>query len=114
MQQIEMNFGKVAEIFTGRGPRDAKTSREVAKILNRSIRDLTAILTQERREGHAMLAGYYLTETREQVYRSCRALERKGRGIHTQKAQRKAIQYLPAAGDIAGRPQPPPITPYRS
>ena len=121
MQQIEMNFVKVAEVFTGRGPQNAKTAREIAKILNCSIRDVTAMVNQERREGYPILAntsgehaGYYLAETREQVYGFCGGLEHRAKEMHkTKKALMKALKDLPSEADIAGRQQPPPAITYR-
>ena len=116
MEQIPMSYHSIAEVFTGRGPKNAKTAREIAAILNCSVRDVTAMVNQERRAGTPICAntggehpGYYLPETREQVLAFCASLERREKEIHkTQKALRKALSQLPSAEEYGKRKQPPP------
>ena len=67
-------------LYTGR--ENARTGRELAKLLHCNIRDITAGIERERRQGQPIIAsydpeqpGYYLAETAEELQRYCNVLE---------------------------------------
>lgn len=88
-----------------KGEQNAQTGREICTLLNISMRDLTAAVERERRDGQPICAstgsnpGYYLAADREEMQRYCNSLMRRAGEIHkTRKACIKAMAALPAGG----------------
>ena len=85
-----------------RGEENAMTGKEICKILDISIRDLTASVEQERREGKPICAsvkkpfGYFLAATKDEMHRYCRSLKHRADEIHkTRIACTKTMEGLP-------------------
>lgn len=82
----------------GRGRENAKTGRELATLLNRNIRDITAQIEEERRAGYAICAscagrpGYYLADDPDDLRAYCDQL--KGRGIQVLKTRQALMNIL--------------------
>ena len=87
------------------GAENAKTGKELCKILNLKPRDITLTVERERRGGKPICAssnghnpGYYLATTQEEMQRYCRSLLHRAGEIHkTRRACLKAAENLPHA-----------------
>ena len=86
------------------GRANARTSRELCKVLNITPRELTRAVQKERREEQPICAtatgsgGYYLAETKEEMQRFCNALLHRAGEIHkTRRACIATIDNLPEA-----------------
>lgn len=86
------------------GRDNARTGRDLAALLNCNIRDITAQIEKERRDGHAICAatgdrpGYYLAADAAELQDYCDRL--KGRAIEvfkTRQALVKTLQRISAA-----------------
>ena len=85
------------------GADNAKTGKELCKILNLKPRDITLIVERERREGKPICAssngnnpGYYLAATQEEMQSYCKSLFHRAGEIHkTRRACLKAAENLP-------------------
>lgn len=88
------------------GRRNARTGRQLAKILHCDIRDITEQIERERREGRPICAstgenpGYYLAESAEELDKYCSRL--KSRAIEIFKTRQALIRTL---REIAGTRQ---------
>lgn len=86
------------------GKKNAKTGRALASILHCDIRDISAGVERERRQGQPIIAscdpenpGYYLAETAEELRRYCSKLHhRAGEIFKTRSALLDAAQTMPA------------------
>lgn len=85
-----------------KGRDNARTSKELCKVLNITPRELTRAVQQERRAGQPICAatgtkkGYYLAESKEEMQRFCTALLHRAGEIHkTRRACIKTIEHLP-------------------
>ena len=85
------------------GAENARTGRELCKILNITARDLTAAIARERRAGHPICAatgkipGYYLAGTQQEMQDYCgRLRHRAGEIFATRRACLATIDSLPA------------------
>ncbi len=87
------------------GAENAKSGKELCRLLNLTPRDVTLIIEHERRAGKPICAssngknpGYYLAETQEEMQQYCRSLLHRAGEIHkTRKACLAAAQSLPHA-----------------
>lgn len=84
------------------GAENAKTGRELCKALELNLRELTAIIERERRQGQPICAssgnnpGYFLAANKEEMQRYCNALSHRAGELHkTRKACIKTIDQLP-------------------
>lgn len=83
------------------GQENAITGRELARKLNCGIRDITAQIEKERREGQPICAafgdpaGYYLASDPEELQEYCESL--KGRAIELFKTRQALIKTLQKA-----------------
>lgn len=90
-------------LFTGR--ENARTGKELAKILNCSTRDISEGVERERRQGQPICAscdpeqpGYYLAASADDLEQYCRSLHRRAGEIHkTRRALLQIIDTLPPA-----------------
>lgn len=82
----------------GTGRENARTGRELATFLHCGIRDITAQVEKERREGHAICAatgenpGYYLAAGAEELQEYCDRL--KSRAIEVFKTRQALVRAL--------------------
>lgn len=80
------------------GRDNARTGRELAQVLNCSIRDLTEQIERERRQGQPICAasgenpGYYLAADAEELENYCDRL--KGRAIELFKTRQALVRVL--------------------
>ena len=89
-------------LFEGR--ENARTGRELSNALALNIRDLTELISRERREGAPICAsmdarrpGYFLAADREELARYCRTLEHRIRELEeTHRACRQVLDLMPA------------------
>lgn len=94
----------IHELLT-EGRENARTGRELAQALNCQIRDITAQIERERREGQPICAatgenpGYYLAETPEELEYYCDRL--KGRAIEIFKTRQALVKVLRKVRDTA-------------
>ncbi len=86
-----------------KGEKNAITGREICNLLGLTMRDVTAAVEKERREGWPICAntgsnpGYFLAETQSEMDRYCRSLAKRAGEIHkTRKACLATIPSLPA------------------
>lgn len=84
------------------GRENARTTRELCKVLNLKPRELTQQIQNERRAGQPICStntgtgGYYLAESKQEMERFCRALLHRAGEIHkTRNACIKTIDDLP-------------------
>lgn len=90
-------------LFIGKG--NARTGRELAAILHCDIRDISAGVESERRQGQPIIAscdpnkpGYYLAETSEELQAYCARLHHRAGEIYkTRRALLKTSARLPAS-----------------
>ena len=89
--------------YLDRGKNNAKTGRELCKLLGITSRNLTETIELERRQGHPICAsctapakGYYLAECMEEMQDYCRSLARRvGEIEKTRAACERAGELLP-------------------
>ena len=89
--------------YLSKGAANAKTARELAKLLDCDTRGITQIIESERRAGAPIISsndpttpGYYLAETAEEVQHYCRRLhQRAGEIFKTRRALLKTAQTMP-------------------
>lgn len=87
------------------GEQNARTARELARILNTDRRQISSLVERERRAGKPICAtsdsktpGYYIPATREDMERYCRRLQhRAGEIFKTRAACLETLDTLPAA-----------------
>ena len=86
------------------GKKHARTGKELAAVLHCDVRDITADIERERRQGKPIIAscdpvnpGYYLAETAEELQQYCSKLRHRAGEIHkTRSALLETAQTLPA------------------
>ena len=85
------------------GAGNAKTGKEICKVLSITPRELTAIVEKERREGKPICAnsgkmpGYFIAATQDEMQRYCNSLKHRANEIQkTRRACIKTINDLPA------------------
>lgn len=89
------------------GRENARTGNELAKAINVNIRDITAIIERERREGQPICAatgenpGYFLAADADELERYCDQL--KGRAIELFKTRQALINTLRQIRDSKGQ-----------
>lgn len=84
------------------GKDKARTGRDLAISLNCDIRDISAKVERERRQGQPIIAscdpehpGYYLAETAEELQQYCDSLQHRAGEIHkTRRALLAAAQTM--------------------
>lgn len=89
-------------LHTGR--ENARTGKELADLLGCSIRDISAGVERERRQGEPIIAscdpdnpGYFLAASAEELQQYCSRLHHRAGEIHkTRRALLEAAQDLPA------------------
>lgn len=86
----------------GEGAENARTGKEICKILNLTQRELTQVVERERRAGMPICAstgikaGYYRAATQKEMERYCASLLRREKEIgRTRRACKKSIKVLP-------------------
>ena len=84
------------------GAENARTGRELCRLLEIQPRELTQAIARERRAGHPICAatgkraGYFLAADREEMQRYCRSLWRRaGEIFKTRRACLATIETLP-------------------
>ncbi len=90
--------------YLSTGRENARTGRDLAAMLGCSIRDISAGIERERRQGQPIIAscdaenpGYYLAETAEELQRYCNSLHHRAGEIHkTRRALLETAADLPA------------------
>lgn len=92
----------IFEILT-EGAENARTGKEICKLLNITARDLTLAIERERRAGKPICAatgsnpGYFLAANQEEMQRYCNSLMHRAGEIHkTRRACIKTMAKLPA------------------
>ena len=90
----------IHELLT-EGRENARTGRELATVLNCDIRDVTAQIETERREGHPICAamhepaGYFLPANADELERYCNLLhKRAGELYKTRRALIKVLEQI--------------------
>lgn len=88
------------------GANNAQTSKQLCRILNISVRELTAAIQRERRAGKPICSttggsgekpGYYMAATREEMQRLCDSLHHRAGEIYkTRGALLDMIELLPS------------------
>ena len=86
------------------GKENARTGKDLARALNCDIRDISAGIERERRQGQPIIAscdpeqpGYYLAETAEELTQYCNRLHHRAGEIYkTRSALLETAQNLPA------------------
>ena len=86
------------------GKENARTGKDLARALNCDVRDISAKVEKERRQGQPIIAscdpenpGYYLAESAEELQQYCNKLHHRAGEIHkTRRALLKAAGDLPA------------------
>lgn len=89
--------------YLSTGIENARTGKDLAAMLNCNLRDITADITRERRQGWPIIAsnaperpGYYIAVSRSEVKQYCNSLRRRASEIEkTSAALLKAAQKLP-------------------
>ncbi|MCD8120814.1 MAG: hypothetical protein LUE65_01045 [Clostridiales bacterium] len=92
------------------GRENARTGRELCKVLGIKQRDLTLAVERERKDGKPICAstsspamGYYLAESRAEMERYCRSLSHRRDELgKTLLACNKMLADLPAEGEMDG------------
>ena len=84
------------------GAENARTGKEICKLLDITPRDLTAAIERERRQGQPICAstgstpGYFLAANQDEMQRYCRSLLHRAGEIHkTRRACIKTLDKLP-------------------
>ena len=85
------------------GRENARTGRDIAAAMHCDIRDVTAGIERERRQGKPIIAscdpmkpGYYLAETAEELQQYCSKLHHRAGEIHkTRSALLETAETLP-------------------
>ena len=89
--------------YLSKGAQNAKTGRELAKLLNCDVREVTRAVERERRAGAPIVSscnpdkpGYYLAETAAEVQYYCRRLhQRAGEIFKTRRALLETAKTMP-------------------
>ena len=88
--------------YLAHGAENAKTGKDLCRLLNLTQRDLTAEIERERRAGKPICAntgsnpGYYLARTKEEMQLYCNSLLHRAGEIHkTRRACIKTMENLP-------------------
>lgn len=96
----------IAELLK-EGRENARTGRKLCELLNITIRELTAGIERERRQGQPICAstgsnpGYFLAANKEEMQHYCNSLHKRAGEIHkTRRACIKTIENLPAEGGL--------------
>lgn len=90
--------------YLGNGKNNARTARQLADMLGRDARAVTAQIEKERREGAPICAacgenpGYFIAETAEELQTYCDQL--KSRGIEIFKTRQALIKVLRQYGEV--------------
>ena len=87
------------------GRQNARTGKDLARLLHCDIRDITAAVERERRQGQPIIAscdperpGYYLAETADELQHYCSRLHHRAGEIYkTRSALLETAQTLPAS-----------------
>ena len=87
------------------GRENAKTAKELAAMLLCSVRDISASIERERRQGQPIIAtcdpkqpGYYLAKSAEELQQYCNTLHHRAGEIYkTRSALLATAQTMPAA-----------------
>lgn len=87
------------------GKENAKTAKDLARALKCDVRDITAGVERERRQGKPIIAscdpenpGYYIAETQEELQQYCSRLHHRAGEIYkTRSALLETAQTLPTA-----------------
>lgn len=87
-----------------KGKANARTGKDLANILGCDVREISARIERERRQGQPIIAscdperpGYYLAETAEELQQYCNRLHHRAGEIHkTRRALLEAANGLPA------------------
>ena len=105
LQCPQSNHGGAAALIfeiLSEGAENARTGKEICKLLNITARDLTAAIERERRAGKPICAstgsnpGYFLAANQEEMQRYCKSLLHRAGEIHkTRQACIKAMEDLP-------------------
>ena len=96
----------IAELLT-EGRENPRTGRELARALHCDIRQVTAQIEKERREGRPICAamgenpGYYLPEDEKELMEYCDQL--KGRAIEIFKTRAALVRVLRRISEEGGR-----------
>lgn len=92
----------ISEILA-EGAENARTGKEICRLLNITARELTIAVERERRAGKPICAntgtnpGYYMATNQAEMQRYCKSLMRRAGEIHkTRRACIKTIDELPA------------------
>lgn len=93
---------KISDLL-GEGRENAKTGRELCDFLHIRMRDLSAAIEKERREGQPICAatseprGFFLAATQGEMQRYCDSLRHRAGELHkTRRACLQTMQSLPA------------------
>lgn len=89
--------------YLRKGAENARTGRELARLLHRDIREITRSIERERRAGSPIISscnpekpGYYLAETAEELQYYCSRLhQRAGEIYKTRRALLKTAETMP-------------------
>jgi hypothetical protein len=88
--------------YLSEGAENARTSKELCRMLNIGHRDLTQAIERERRQGKPICAssgnnpGYYLAANQQEMQRYCNSLYHRAGEIHaTRKACLDTLDSLP-------------------
>lgn len=88
--------------YLAEGEENARTAKELCRLLHINHRDLTAHIERERRAGHPICAscgnnpGYYLAANQQEMQRYCKSLLHRAGEIHaTRNACLKTLDSLP-------------------
>ena len=89
------------------GKENARTARELARVCNKTPREITIQVERERREGRPICAatgsnpGYYLQEDENELSEYCDQL--KGRAIEIFKTRQALVRVLRRISEEGGR-----------
>lgn len=89
--------------FLSEGAENARTGKDICKMLNITARDLTAAIERERRQGKPICAstdpknpGYFLAANQAEMQRYCNSLYHRAGEIHaTRRACLATMENLP-------------------
>lgn len=96
----------IFELLT-EGRENARTARELARVCNKTTREITIQVERERREGRLICAatgsnpGYYIPESPGELQRYCDQL--KGRAIEIFKTRQALVRVLRRISEEGGR-----------
>ena len=97
--------------YLATGKENARTARELAKIINCTPREVTAQIERERREGRPICAscgstpGYYLPESDQELNDYCECLKSRAVEIfRTRQALVKVLKQITQTKQETGKP----------